>query len=228
VDIHKSENALKFAQKFIDAHKPDLLLIAGDITTFGPLEFAEEFLSGLIKLPGLPDGRIMVLPGNCDPREILSVIDRSKAVNLHQESETIDGITFVGLGGSNTTPFGTPFELSEDEIFSKLDSVMEPGVVLVLHFPVFGHLDEVPIGVHTGSKAAMQIVEKYRPSLVISGHIHETRGTDIDDYGTQYVNPGTLQGGYAALINIEQSEAEEDDKSLMKLECKIQLLDIKD
>ena len=196
VDIHKSTHASSTTIKYIKKYDPDLLLIAGDITTFGPLSFATDFLSEL------PDIKTLAVPGNCDPREILEVIENSNADNLHAKKVTINGITFVGLGGSNVTPFNTPFELTEAEIFNALDTLMEPGVVLLLHFPVYGHLDEVPQGEHTGSKSALQIVEKYQPSLVLSGHIHETRGAKVDENGIQYLNPGPMREGFAAIVDI--------------------------
>jgi len=213
VDIHKADSALKRTIDYIDKYKPDLLLIAGDITTFGPLEYAEEFLA---KLPNI---RILALPGNCDPREILAVIDKSKAINLHGKKENINGIMFIGLGGSNATPFNTPFELSEDEIFQSLDPIMEPGAILVLHFPAKGHLDLASRNVHTGSISALLIIEKYKPSIVISGHIHETRGTKTDENNIIYLNPGPLQKGYAAIVDITPS-------TVKRYECKIQLLPV--
>ncbi len=221
VDIHKSENALDTTIHYLNTHKPDLLLIAGDITTFGPLEFAETFLDNL------PDIKTLALPGNCDPREILGVLDNSKAQNLHGRKEVIQGITFVGLGGSNQTPFNTPFELTEDEIFQTLDNIMEPGAVLVLHFPVMGHLDEVPGGIHTGSTGAHKIVEKYKPGLVISGHIHETTGTKTDEKGIIYLNPGPIGEGYGALVDIEKIE-DVSAQEQVRYNFKIQLLSPKD
>ena len=218
VDVHKSENALNITKDFINKHNPDLLLIAGDITTFGPLEFAEDFLANL------PDIKILALPGNCDPREILDVLDRSSAVNLHGKKETIDGLTFVGLGGSNDTPFNTPFELTEEEIFQQLDNIMEPEVILVLHFPVQGHLDEVPGGGHTGSTAALKIIKRYQPSIVISGHIHETRGVETDENGITYVNPGPLRDGYAALVDITAKAEMENNQNNFRYHCEIELL----
>jgi Icc-related predicted phosphoesterase len=35
---------------------------------------------------------------------------------MHGKLEQIGKIRFIGLGGSNFTPFNTPFELSEEEI----------------------------------------------------------------------------------------------------------------
>ncbi len=216
VDVHKNDHALEKTLEYIKLHHPDLLIIAGDITTFGPLEFAREFLENL------PELRTVAIPGNCDPRAILQVLDDSRAINLHGRKETIEGITFVGLGGSNITPFNTPFELTEAEIYQELDKIMEPGAVLVLHFPVRGYLDEVPRGEHTGSTSAQKIVEKYRPSLGLSGHIHETRGIKTDENGTIYVNPGPLQNGYAALLEI--SPAADSKVAVKRYDCKVTLL----
>jgi Icc-related predicted phosphoesterase len=198
VDIHKSPNAREKILQFISKHKPDVLVLGGDITTFGPLEYANGLLNAFTNLP------VLALPGNCDPKEILDIIDSSPAKNLHCKNERLDGVTIVGLGGSNSTPFNTPFELEEDEIFTELDSLMEPGAILILHFPVKGHLDLAGRGVHTGSTGALRIVEKYRPSLVLSGHIHEARGVVTDKNGTIYANPGPLKDGYAALVEISE------------------------
>jgi Icc-related predicted phosphoesterase len=217
VDIHKSKHASSTTMKYIKKYNPELLLIAGDITTFGPMSFATDFFSEL------PDIKILALPGNCDPREILEIIDNSRAENLHGKKVTIDGVTIVGLGGSNSTPFNTPFELTEDEIFSALDSLMEPGVVLLLHFPAYGHLDEVPRGEHTGSRSALKIVEKYQPALVISGHIHETRGTKVDENGIHYLNPGPMREGYAAIVDID-SVKEDKKKDKANYKCTYKLL----
>ena len=98
-------------------------------------------------------------------------------------------------------------------------TIIFPGAVLVLHCPVNGYLDEVPGGVHTGSTGALRIVQKYKPRLVLSGHIHETRGS-VDDDGVVYLNPGALAKGYAALVDIEMQNG--DDNSDFK--CDIQML----
>ena len=51
VDIHKSDSALNTTIDYIKKHEPDLLLIAGDITTFGPLDFAQMRLSLWVEAP---------------------------------------------------------------------------------------------------------------------------------------------------------------------------------
>ena len=114
----------------------------------------------------------------------------------------VGGRTFVGLGGSNPTPFGTPFELSEAEIERTLRPVMEPDAILVSHPPPKGVVDVVHSGEHVGSTAVRRIVEEFRPPLVLCGHIHEARG--IATLGpTTIVNPGPARMGHSALVDID-------------------------
>ena len=181
------------------------------------MSYAKKFLADL------RDIKALAVPGNCDPRKILKVIDNSNVINLHGRKETINNITFVGLGGSNITPFDTPFELSEDEIFKALDPIMVPGAIMVLHFPVKGYLDEVSSGANTGSTGALKIVEKYKPFMVLSGHIHETRGYRIDDNGIIYLNPGPLSQGFAAIIDITPYKNKKINKNFA-FDCKFEML----
>lgn len=174
----------------------DLAVISGDLTQFGPVSEAGEMLS-------MFDVPVLVVPGNCDPREIMDVIDSSNAVNLHKAVEKIDGVTFIGMGGSSPTPFCTPFELEEDEIEEALEPLFAEAdgtVVLVSHAPPKGLLDYVG-GDNVGSTAVAKFID--RAKLVICAHIHEARGFARSG-DTFLVNPGMAAQGYGALIELEQ------------------------
>ncbi|WP_094229171.1 metallophosphoesterase family protein [Methanolobus psychrotolerans] len=175
----------------------DVVLIAGDITNFGPDEKALE----LIDMFNPP---ILAVPGNCDHESILEVIENSRAMNLHNRSVEIDGIRFVGMGGSNPTPFCTPFEIQECDFETNLNNLMnekektDETVILLTHVPPYGILDKVG-DVHVGCKALSTFLDK--ANLMVCGHIHEARG--IKKYGkTIIVNPGMAALGFAALIDI--------------------------
>lgn len=172
-DIHGAKNGVNTINQFISKYNPDLVIIDGDITQFGPLNYAKKVLDSI-------SIKTLAVPGNCDPKEILNVIDESKAINLHKNKILINGLTFVGLGGSNITPFNTIFEMSEEEIFESLDKIMERNAILVTHAPSKNNMDRVKNVGHVGSNAIAQIVEKYQPRLVISAHIHEARGVNYD------------------------------------------------
>jgi Icc-related predicted phosphoesterase len=181
----------------------DLAVIVGDLTNFGPDEKVEELME-------LFDKPVLAIPGNCDQKSILEALDASKATNLHGKAEQIGKIRFIGLGGSNPTPFNTPFEIPEEEIESTLEGMVcsaeDEGncgpIVLLTHAPPQGACDEIPCG-HVGSTAIQKFLE--RVDLIVCGHIHEARG--IEKVGkTTVVNPGEACKGSCALISIEEAE----------------------
>ncbi len=171
----------------------DAVLIAGDITNFGPDEHALE-LFGMFREP------VFAVPGNCDNPSILKVLDES-AINLHNSLYTCGGLTFLGLGGSNPTPFNTPFELSEKKIGEYVGTLLtglNGRIVLLSHAPPRNTTDRLPRG-NAGSEALARFLG--RIDLIVCGHIHEARG-HVNVNGTLVVNPGTGSKGQAALINV--------------------------
>jgi len=171
----------------------DVVMIAGDLTDFGPDEHALLLLS-------MFDKPVFVVPGNCDNPSILSVLDEN-AINLHNSTHTMGELSFMGLGGSNPTPFNTPFELSEKKIgeyIGKLLSKINGRVVLLSHAPPLNTTDKLPHG-HVGSVALARYLGRF--DLIICGHIHEARGV-VRVNGTHVVNPGQASKGEGALITI--------------------------
>jgi len=191
-DVHGSENASYLVQEKVEQNSPDIILVAGDITHFGPPEWAKRFLDAL-------PIRTLAIHGNCDPPEVVDAIEASAAECVHMKRVEVGGITFVGMGGANPPPFPTMSTHSEEEIGERLNGMMERSDVLLTHAPPHGYRDKVFFGKHVGSKAVREAVEAYRPRLVVSGHIHEARGFEEDD-GTVFVNPGKAANGYAAVI----------------------------
>ena len=180
----------------------DAVLIAGDITNFGPDELAYELLD-LLEPLGCP---VLAIPGNCDQRSILATLDASKAVNLDGAVHTIEDVTFAGIGGSNPTPFDTPFERSEDEIGVMLEDLLiradknSGTIVLLSHVPPKNTLDRIPDG-NAGSDALTRAIGKV--DLIVCGHIHEEQG-EMTSHGTEIVNVGQASQGHSAIITIDE------------------------
>ncbi|MCL2142785.1 MAG: metallophosphoesterase family protein [Methanomassiliicoccaceae archaeon] len=198
-DIHAKASTAAGVNRLADEHNADNILVLGDITNFGPVRMAADYLSSLNR-------DVFAIPGNCDPRELPITISKF-AKDMHGRTVTIGSIKIAGLGGSNPTIFDTPFEISEEEIFNSLDPICDNVTILMVHAPAFGHLDKIPSGMTVGSTSISDIVKKYRPLVVLSGHIHEARGTEEHD-GTLFVNPGAAKDGYAALLTVENGKAE--------------------
>ena len=197
-DIHAKTSTAELVNKLADKYDADNILILGDVSHFGPVSVAVDYISSLNR-------KVYAIPGNCDPRSFPQSVAKV-ATDMHGRTVTVDGIKIVGLGGSNPSPFDTPFELSEEEIFSSLDPIAEGVSILMVHAPAFKHLDAIPNGMMVGSESTLKIVEKYRPLVVLSGHIHEMRGI-IEENGILFMNPGSAKDGYAALLTVENGNA---------------------
>ncbi len=155
------------------------------------IEYADQKLAG----SGL---RCFVCPGNDDVFEIDEVIKTSKTIEL-AEGKVVPldkHHELVSSGWSNPTPWDTHREEPDDALLKRLEAMMpilhDPSsAIFSLHAPPYGSgLDEAPeltkdmrlayAGqslIAVGSKAVLQVIEKYQPLLGLHGHIHEGKGT---------------------------------------------------
>ncbi|MBZ9571638.1 metallophosphoesterase family protein [Methanobrevibacter sp. TMH8] len=215
-DIHGKEYEGLYS--YLEKNDIDLIIVSGDITNFGPLEFVEEFFNKLSSY----DSTIVAIPGNCDPEGVVERIDQSPAICVHEDVIDFDNLVIYGFGGSNPTPFDTPREFDEETLYNSIKSVMESKnidsvkettdnfpygkiSILVTHAPPKDtETDKIADGGHVGSWGVRKIIEEYQPRLNFCGHIHESRGFDMID-NTIIVNPGMLEDGYGSLIEIDNN-----------------------
>ncbi|MDI9437519.1 MAG: metallophosphoesterase [Euryarchaeota archaeon] len=192
---------------YLKSNPVDLVILAGDITHFGPRKLGEDILNEICSY----DVPVMAIPGNCDPEFIHGEIESSRAVNIHARCLVVKNVGICGFGGSNPTPFNTPLEFEEVEIYDEAKKALE-GIkdhevtIFVTHTPPHGtSTDLLPSGEHAGSTSLRRLIEEFQPTINICGHIHESRGTDrIGE--TQVLNPGKLDEGYGCLIHIPEEE----------------------
>jgi hypothetical protein len=149
----------------------DAIICAGDLTTRGPVSFAQE----LVELFG---EKFYFVHGNMDSPAVVDYL-RPLPGYLHGRKMPLDDWNLVGLGGSNPTPFHTPSELSEAQIEHILSTAnMDERTILVSHPPPQGFFDQVG-EVHVGSTAIRDVVETKRPLMVICAHVHEQEGQRV-------------------------------------------------
>ena len=214
-DLHGelSENLLNY----IKTNEIDIVIVSGDITNFGPGDLGE----GLLNKIANQNVKVFAIPGNCDPKDIFSYIDNSNAINIHNSIFEMDDIGLCGFGGSNATPFDTPLEYDENEIYGSLCELL-PSIndkkvkILVTHAPpIDTFVDEIEGGAHVGSSSVRKIIEEYQPDIALCGHIHEAIAVDkIGD--TIILNPGHREDGNAGLIIIS-SEFDEITAQIIEL-----------
>jgi Icc-related predicted phosphoesterase len=172
------------------------------------VEFADERLAG-------SDRVAYVIPGNDDPWAIDAVLESGVSVDACDESvRRLGPHEMVSFGFANRTPWHTPRELDEEEIYTRLkrlvDTVENPeAAILNVHVPpkdssldTAYEVDEElryvtkggrPHEIAVGSSAVRQIIEETQPLLSLHGHIHESKG--VTKIGrTTAINPGSDYG----------------------------------
>jgi Icc-related predicted phosphoesterase len=162
----------------------------------------------------LQDGtRCFVMPGNDDPPGVdVAIRDASRVEEC--DGRVVDlgeGRTMLSLGYANPTPFDSPRELTEEELYARVAALAEQvddlgRCVFNLHVPPYDStLDtaaaltedlevvmsgSAPKMVPVGSTAVREAIEAFQPLLALHGHVHESAGaTRIGR--TLCVNPGS-------------------------------------
>ena len=172
-DIHGSQYRLNIILKNIEKYSPDLVVICGDITQFGPGEVAKNFLNQI------PVDTLAIV-GNIDPAEVGQAITDSKADNLDLKRVVKNDISFVGIGGTIPSPiFKIAIKYKDSE--KPIEESIDEKTILVSHEPPYKTQDRVFFGHHSGSKELRELIEKCKPRLILCGHIHEDPGiTKLD------------------------------------------------
>ncbi len=175
-----------------------------------------------------------VTGGNDDHQEAIDLIKDSEYVkNPEQKVVLVDDIhEMASLGWSNPTPWKTPRECSEQELATRIESIVSQvkdmdNAIFNLHVPpIDSQLDSCmqlddsvyppkpiivggqPVIFGAGSKSVREAIEKYQPLLGLHGHIHESRAaTKIGR--TLCLNPGSDYGETilrAAVVNLSNKK----------------------
>jgi Icc-related predicted phosphoesterase len=186
-DFHGSQYRLNIVLENIKKYSPELVIVCGDITQFGPGEVATNFLNQI-------SVDTFAIPGNIDTHDVAEAIEKSKATNIALKKVEKNKISFVGVGGDNISK-------SDAHIIGKL---LDEKSVLVSHAPPYGFQDKAFIGMHAGNKDLRKIVDKCKPRLVLCGHIHEDPGYTKTD-NTIIVNCSMGKRGEGAIIEINKN-----------------------
>ncbi|MCK4265642.1 MAG: metallophosphoesterase family protein [Thermoplasmata archaeon] len=179
VDLHGSSRALETIHDFVAEHDPDIVTISGDLTHFGPAQWAKDLLESF-ELP------VLAVNGNCDTPDVTRLLEGMPEIGLMDRSRSLLNMNFMGLG----YPPGCV------SVTGQVD-------VLITHLPPTGCNDEVRPGINIGDDTVRDIALRSKPRLLLSGHVHEARG--ICELGsTVCVNPGPAMSGCAAIINMDE------------------------
>jgi Icc-related predicted phosphoesterase len=160
--------------------------------------------------------KVIISPGNDDKFAIDEVIRDCSSVTFGEEEvvELDEEHEVACCGWVNPTPFHSPRECGEEELYQKLEATVSKvkdvsTAIFAFHCPPYGgiidvapqvdeNLRPIMIGGHpltkpVGSVSVKRIIEKYQPLLGLHGHIHESPGS-IKIGRTSCLNPGSEYG----------------------------------
>jgi Icc-related predicted phosphoesterase len=176
----------------------------GDAAARGEL-FERVMLDELRRWVALADERmrplgieVLAMAGNDDPWSCDAILESaSYLVACDLRIVEVGGHEMISCSYANPTPWASPRELSEDDLYTKVkalaDQLERPETAIFnLHVPPKasgldtayeiddqlrivvrnGKPHEIPVG----STAVRQLIEEYQPLLALHGHIHESRG----------------------------------------------------
>lgn len=171
-DIHGHPQRFRCIERQIAAHRPDILVLAGDISRrWQP----EVMLDGLNRL----DLPVLLIRGNSDSPNLAHLLHPFPHLRcVHLAMARCDGVEIVGVGGTLPLPFHSRLGLREAEAVTKVAGMLQAHSVLVVHPPPYGVRDRVLGKFHAGSRAVRRLVDRRSPALVICGHIHEQPGVE--------------------------------------------------
>lgn len=182
-DLHGDSKLTKKLAGMAEAEKVDLVVLCGDLTGFVETE-------NLIKPFKERNQKVLILPGNWDSFATVDFLARFYGVrNIHGYSARYNGVGFFGAGGADAGPnITSEKELKEtlEKAYSGLKGIEKK--VMITHMHPSGSCSELS-GIK-GSKAIREAIEKFRPDILLHGHIHETFGFEERIGKTKVFNVG--------------------------------------
>jgi len=171
-DLHGRPERLAAVETHVAAHRPDLLVLAGDLSRC----MRPDVVTGPLSRLSLPT---FFIRGNSDTRRPETSLGRiPRLQSLHATRKIVNDVGFVGVGGTIPLPFNSRLGLAESALVARISDLLQPGDILVAHPPPYGVRDRVLGRFHAGSRAVRRLVERCMPALVLCGHIHEQSGIE--------------------------------------------------
>ena len=178
-----------------------MIIYAGDFTYHGDMDEVQKFLQWY----GEQDAKHkLLICGNHEvwisqQGDLLKQLCQNEGIQLLHNSHTIiEGLTIFGSPYSKK--FGRwAYMADETDLADIYDTILPDTDIIISHGPAYKQLDFCPGG-HVGSTAlAHRIGELKNLKLVVTGHIHESRGTMIKD-GVLTVNAAICGIPYSDII----------------------------
>jgi len=202
-DVHEDINNLAKIRPVLET--ADIVAISGDLTDCHGMSEAKKVVNAI----RVYNKRVLAQYGNMDKPDVDTYLTK-EGINLHGNGFVFEDVGIFGCGGSSPTPFNTPSEISDEDIekylikgYRKVKDARWK--VMICHTPPKDTAtDAIRGGVHVGSSTVRNFMVKYKPDVCVSGHIHESRGTDTVG-NTLVLNAGLFRDGWYIEIVVDKT-----------------------
>jgi uncharacterized protein len=183
-DTHGDSNLMKELAEKSERENVDLVVLCGDITGW-------EKTQGIIQPFKDKNKEVLILPGNWDSFATTDFLASFYGIkNIHGYSLRHKNIGFFGAGGAEGPG---PGRISEEELLNTLERAHKDleGIekkVMVTHMHPSNSKSEFS-GI-PGSESITQAIRKFKPDILLHGHIHEASGAEEIIHNTRVINVG--------------------------------------
>ena len=184
-DLHGDTRLVKSLANRAEKENVDLVVLCGDLT--GWVETRD-----LIKPFKDKNKKVLMVPGNWDSFATTDFLAEMYGMkNIHGYSIKFNDIGFFGAGGAEDAP--GEGRITENELFSTLEKANSSleGIekkIMITHMHPSGSKSEFS-GL-PGSKAITKAINKFKPEILLHGHIHEAGGMEENIGNTKVINVG--------------------------------------
>jgi putative phosphoesterase len=184
-DLHGDSRLIRKLADRADKENVDLVVLCGDITGWTETK-------DLIKPFKEKNMKVLIIPGNWDSFATTDFLAEIYGIrNIHGYSVRYDSIGFFGAGGAEDSP--GPGRVSEKQMMQTLSKAYAglKGIerkIMVTHMHPSNSLSEM--SGFEGSKAISNAIKKFKPDVVLHGHIHEAGGVEEKVGKTRVINVG--------------------------------------
>lgn len=184
-DIHADTTTAKRLAKKAKKAKVDLVILCGDLTFFN--KDAKNLIKPFTDLKQ----KVLLIPGNHDTFATTDFLAEFYGVkNIHGYSVKYKDVGIFGCGGVKDLGLDS---ITEKEIFSNLKKGFSKvkqlkKKIMVTHVHAKGTKAE--FSGFEGSSGVQKAVQKFKPDILFSGHIHEAEGIEEKIGNTKVINVG--------------------------------------
>ncbi len=183
-DTHGDSKTVKKLAEKAARENVDLVVLCGDNTGWTETK-------NIIKPFKDKNKRVLIIPGNWDSFATTDFLANLYGVkNIHGYSAIYENVGFFGAGGAEGPG---PGRITEKELFETLKKAHDglKGIekkIMVTHQHPAGSSSEFS-GI-PGSESVRKAIKKFKPEILIHGHIHEGEGIEEKVGGTKVFNVG--------------------------------------